>query len=49
MFWVAIGKVHILVEMVIILDNLTRGHERLGFKDISDEFIQTLVTEEDGY
>ena len=43
LFWVAIGKVHILIEMVIILDNLTRGHVRLNFTDLSQYFIENFI------
>jgi hypothetical protein len=46
--WVAICKIHILIEMFIILGTLSKFHERLGILPAHQAFIDQIVQKEVG-
>lgn len=41
--WVAISKIHMLIEMVIILGTLSKFHERLGLLPHYTKFINEFL------
>lgn len=41
--WVAIGKIHLLIEMVIILGTLSKFHQALGVYQHYQNFIDSLL------
>lgn len=41
--WVAISKIHILVEMVIILGTLSKFHDRLDLLPLYTQFVENFI------
>lgn len=46
--WVAISKIHILIEMVIILGTLSKFHDRLDLLPLYTQFVENLINCEQG-
>ena len=42
--WVAISKIHMLIEMVIILGTLSKVHERLDLLPMYNSFVDKFLT-----